>query len=207
MLPTHIHRSGAAKSYVPDHSEGEESSASNSDWSASKEKSKKAAHLSTHNDVDDQDPPLTSPPQLSAKQNEKGRAKTVQHSNVDQSEDNDDDKNDEDFVKKGRLPEEAVIKAQELGQSTITAAIVIRKEYRKSCRTILIEVGLGRKATHKESPWNQLQTWFNKTVHPTSQECMYIQLCCCMLSNHNHHNRFESLESKTKSSLQGPSSK
>ncbi|KAG1723151.1 hypothetical protein EDB19DRAFT_1916250 [Suillus lakei] len=79
---------------------------------------------------------------------------------VDENHDS-EDKDDEDFVKtKGRMPQAGILKARELGQNTLEAARALRKEYGKSARTILIKAGLTMKATRKESPWNQHQTWF-----------------------------------------------
>ncbi|KAG1781438.1 hypothetical protein EV702DRAFT_1192927 [Suillus placidus] len=78
-------------------------------------------------------------------------------------------KSDEGPTKKGRVPSEAVSKVQELGCTTIEAVKALGIEYGKSARVILIEAGLATKATCKESPWNQHQTWF-KTFSPPSQE-------------------------------------
>ncbi|KAG1882377.1 hypothetical protein F4604DRAFT_1921545 [Suillus subluteus] len=145
-------RSGAAKSYTHDHSDGAESSPSDSDWAADEEKRKKAAHPSA---VDG-----------------KGRAKEFDDDDDEQDYNDDqevnEDKSDEGPAKKGRLPLEAVLKAQELGRTTVEAAKALGKEYGKSARVILIEAGLVTKATRKESPWNQHQMWF-KTFSPPSE--------------------------------------
>ncbi|KAG1795440.1 uncharacterized protein HD556DRAFT_1442292 [Suillus plorans] len=77
-----------------------------------------------------------------------------------------EDEDDEDFVKtKGRMPQVGILKAQELGKKTLEATRTLGQEYGKSAQTILIEAGLTMKATRKESPWNQHQTWFTAT-HP-----------------------------------------
>jgi hypothetical protein len=106
----------------------------------------------------------------------------------DDPEDGEDDGEDEDELrstkhdkgsaKKGRLPQEAVSKAQELGRKTVAAAEAIGKEYGKSARTILIEAGLARKAIRKESTWNQHQAWYG-TAFPASEERMYIHWHLC----------------------------
>jgi hypothetical protein len=162
-----------------DHSDGAESSPSDSDWAANEEKRKKAAHPSA-NDEDDNDgdgDPSPSPPRLSRKQKGKGRAKAVDEDDDDEQEVN-EDRTDEGPAKKGRLPLEVVLKAQELGRTTVEAAKALGKVYGKSARVILIEAGLAMRVTRKESPWNQHQTWF-KTIHPISRErmCIHLQLC------------------------------
>ncbi|KAJ8587513.1 hypothetical protein M405DRAFT_863664 [Rhizopogon salebrosus TDB-379] len=112
--------------------------------------------------------PSPSPPQLSRKQKGKGRAKVFDEDDNDEQEVN-EDRTDEGPAKKGRLLLEVVLKAQELGQTTVEAAKVLVKVYGKSARVILIEAGLAMRVTRKESPWNQHQTWF-KTIHPISRE-------------------------------------
>lgn len=192
-VATRPHRSDTVKSYAPDHSDGGENSPSDSDWGASEEKRKKVARLSAHNDNDDSDhgPPLASPPRLSAKEKGKGTAKVVDEGRDDEDEDEDDGEDDDEdgdedrstkhdkgSAKKGRLPQEAVSKAQELGRKTVAAAAAIGKEYGKSARTILIEAGLAKKAIRKESPWNQHQAWYG-TAFPASEErmCIHWHLC------------------------------
>jgi hypothetical protein len=178
-VATRPRRSGTAKSYAPDYSDGAESSPSDSDWAANED-----------NDSDDggHGPPLASPPRLSAKEKGKDRARAVDDDDErgDEGEDDPEDGEDEDrstkhdkgSVKKGRLPQEAVSKAQELGRKTVAAAEAIGKEYGKSARTILIEAGLARKAIRKESTWNQHQAWYG-TAFPASEECMYIHWHLC----------------------------
>jgi hypothetical protein len=156
-------------SYAPDHNDGEESSPSDSDWAADQELCKKAQQAAvdtTANDGEDDDGspasnPL-SPPQLTARQKQK--SKVI----VDVNENNNSkDKDNEDFVKiKRKIPQAGISKAQKLGKNTVEATRAIRKEYGKSARTILIEVGLTMKATQKESPWNQHQIWFAVTCPP-----------------------------------------
>ncbi|KAG1887861.1 hypothetical protein F4604DRAFT_1916717 [Suillus subluteus] len=156
-------RSGGAKSYAPDRSDGEESSPSDSDWAADQEQRKKAQQAvddAAANDGDDDegspesDPP--SPSRLTATQKQKSKVVAEVNENHDS-----EDEDDEDFVKtKGRMPQAGILKARELGQNTLEAARALGKEYGKSARTILIEAGLTMKATRKESPWNQHQMWF-----------------------------------------------
>ncbi|KAG1822593.1 uncharacterized protein BJ212DRAFT_1296608 [Suillus subaureus] len=139
-----------------DHSDGAESSPSDSNWAADEEKRKKAARPSA---ID---------------RKGKAKAKAFDEGDNDKQDYNEEqevneDKSDEGPAKKGRLPLEAVSKVQELGQTTIEAAKALGIEYGKSARVILIEAGLAMKATHKESPWNQHQMWF-KTFSPPSQE-------------------------------------
>jgi hypothetical protein len=188
---------GTVKSYAPDYSDGAESSPCDSDWAANEDKRKKVACLLAHNDNDDggHGPPLVSPPWLSAKEKGKDRARAVDDDDErgdegeDDPEDGKDDGKDEDedrstkhdkgSAKKGRLPQEAVSKVQELGQKTVAAVEVIGKEYGKSVRTILIEAGLARKAICKESTWNQHQVWYG-TAFPASEEhTMYIHWHLC----------------------------
>ncbi|KAG2065154.1 hypothetical protein BDR04DRAFT_1161744 [Suillus decipiens] len=151
----HPCRLAAAKSYTHNHSDGPESSPSDSNWAADKEKCKKL-------DNNGNDPPL-SPLRLAHKGKGKGKGKVFDEGDNDEQDYNEEqevnkDKSDKGPAKKGRLPLEAVSKAQELG-----------------ARVILIEAGLAMKAMRKESPWNQHQTWF-KTFSPPSQEHMYIPL-------------------------------
>jgi hypothetical protein len=196
-VATRPRRSGTTKSYAPDYSDGAESSPSDSDWAASEDKRKKVACLSACNDNDDggHGPPLASPPRLSAKEKGKDRARAVDDDDErgDEGEDDPEDdpendpedededrstKHDKGSAKKGRLPQEAVSKAQELGRKTVAAAEAIGKEYGKSARTILIEAGLARKAIRKESTWNQHQAWYG-TAFPASEERMYIHWHLC----------------------------
>jgi len=157
---------------------------------------------SNDNDDGGHGPPLASPPRLSAKEKGKDRAQVVDddergdegeddpeddpedgEDDPDDGEDEDEDedrstKHDKGSAKKGRLPQEAVSKAQELGRKTVAAAEAIGKEYGKSARTILIEAGLARKAIRKESTWNQHQAWYG-TTFPASEERMYIHWHLC----------------------------
>ncbi|KAG1730470.1 hypothetical protein EDB19DRAFT_1832032 [Suillus lakei] len=162
-------RSCSVKSYAPDRNDGEESSPSDSDWAANQELRKKAQRAAVDaaaNDGDDDKavPASNSPSPSRLTATQKQKSKVV----VDINENNDsEDEDDEDFVKiKGRIPQAGISKAQELGKNTLEAAREIGKEYGKSARTILIEAGLTMKATRKESPWNQHQTWFAATCPP-----------------------------------------
>ncbi|KAG2074338.1 hypothetical protein BDR04DRAFT_1151411 [Suillus decipiens] len=164
------HRSGGIKSYAPDCSAGEESSLSDSDWAVDEVQWKKvqqtadhdiAANHSEDNEASSEvDPP--SPLQLMAKQKQKLKVMVE----VDEHHGSEDE-DDEDFVKtKGRIPQVGILKVQELGKKTLEAARTLGQEYGKSAQTILIKAGLTMKATHKESLWNQHQTWFTATVSP-----------------------------------------
>ncbi|KAG1776277.1 hypothetical protein EV702DRAFT_1198298 [Suillus placidus] len=150
----HPRRSCGVKSYAPDRNDGEESSPSDSDWGANQEQRKKAQRAAVdaaaNNGDDDEGSPATNPPSpswLTATQKQKSKVMADINENID-SKDEDDE---EDF---------------ELGKNTLEAARVLRKEYGKSVRTILIEAGLTMKATRKESLWNQHQTWFAATCPP-----------------------------------------
>jgi hypothetical protein len=157
-------RSGAHKSYAPDHgSDREESSGSDSDWAALEEKRKKAERAA--------DPP--SPPRLTAEDKQKGKAVGDDHDDHTERSDEEDNSEYERDVghKAGRLPKEGILKAQEFGKRVEAEATAIGKEFGKHRRMILIEAGLAKKATRKESSWNQHQAWF-KTVAPPSKEGM-----------------------------------
>lgn len=162
-------RSCGVKSYAPDRNDGEESSPSDSDWAADQElrmKAQRAAVDAAANDGDDNEgvPASNSPSPSWLTATQKQKSKVM----VDFNENNDsEDEDDKDFVKiKGRIPQAGISKAQELGKNMLEAARAIGKEYGKSARTILIEAGLMMKATRKESPWNQHQTWFAATCPP-----------------------------------------
>ncbi|KAG2079723.1 uncharacterized protein F5147DRAFT_784806 [Suillus discolor] len=63
-------------------------------------------------------------------------------------------------LKEGRLCQEGINEAQELGQTTVEEARVIGTKYGKSARSILIEAGLSIKHSRSESDWNAHQHWF-----------------------------------------------
>ncbi|KAG1844542.1 hypothetical protein DFJ58DRAFT_844035 [Suillus subalutaceus] len=63
-------------------------------------------------------------------------------------------------LKRGRLCQEGIDEAQELGQKTAEEARVIGAKYGKSARAILIEAGLSIKHSRSESDWNAHQRWF-----------------------------------------------
>ncbi|KAG2336524.1 hypothetical protein BDR05DRAFT_1005777 [Suillus weaverae] len=162
-------RSGALKSYAPGHeSEPIESSDSDSNWAALKEKRKKAERTA--------DP--ARPSRLSSYDKQKGPAVVDDHGdNADADaeggdEDHTSDDGDRAAHKAGRLSKEVVLKTEEFGKRVMAEATAIRKEFGKHWRVILIEAGLATKATHKESAWNQHQAWF-PTVLPPSQEHNY----------------------------------
>jgi hypothetical protein len=146
-------------------------------------------HPSAIDSDDNGDDLPPSPLRLTHKWKGKGRAKAFDEGDNDKQDYNEEqevneDKSDKGPAKKGRLPLEAVSKAQELGWTTIKAAKALGKEYGKSARVIPIEAGLATKAMCKESPWNQHQMWF-KTFSPPSQEHMYIPLQVCMVCLHS----------------------
>ncbi|KAG1764473.1 hypothetical protein EV702DRAFT_1051341, partial [Suillus placidus] len=60
-------------------------------------------------------------------------------------------------LKRGRLCQEGIDEAQELGQKTAKEARVIGAKYGKSARAILIEAGLSIKHSRSESDWNAHQ--------------------------------------------------
>ncbi|OAX32280.1 hypothetical protein K503DRAFT_805350 [Rhizopogon vinicolor AM-OR11-026] len=143
----HLRRSGAHKSYTPDHeSEPAESSDSDSDWATAEEK-------------------------LSANGKQKGPAAAANHGDDAEGCNEEDTSEDEDVIthKAGRLSKEGVLKAEEFGKKVMAEATAIGKEFGKHWRVILIEAGLATKATRKESPWNQHQAWF-PTILPLSKE-------------------------------------
>ncbi|KAG2092924.1 uncharacterized protein F5147DRAFT_779487 [Suillus discolor] len=63
-------------------------------------------------------------------------------------------------LKRGRLCQEGINEAQELGWTTVEEAWVIGAKYGKSARSILIEAGLSIKHSWSESDWNAHQCWF-----------------------------------------------
>ncbi|KAG1874039.1 hypothetical protein C8R48DRAFT_669671 [Suillus tomentosus] len=63
-------------------------------------------------------------------------------------------------LKRGRLCQEGIDEAQELGRKTAEEARVIGVKYGKSARAILIEAGLSIKHSRSESDWNAHQRWF-----------------------------------------------
>ncbi|KAG1849433.1 hypothetical protein DFJ58DRAFT_842646 [Suillus subalutaceus] len=141
------HRSGAYKSYAPNHeSEPAESSDSDSDWAAAEEK-------------------------MSANDKQRGPAAAADHIDDAEGRDEEDMSEDEDGTthKAGRLSKEGVLKAEEFGKRVMAEATAIGKEFGKHQRLILIEAGLATKATRKESPWNLHQAWF-PTILPPSKE-------------------------------------
>ncbi|KAG2086314.1 uncharacterized protein F5147DRAFT_659235 [Suillus discolor] len=77
--------------------------------------------------------------------------------------DNEPTENEEELpgnLKRGRLCQEGIDEAQELGCKTAEEAQVIGVKYGKSARAILIEAGLSIKHSRSESDWNAHQCWF-----------------------------------------------
>ncbi|KAG1817904.1 hypothetical protein EV424DRAFT_1540263 [Suillus variegatus] len=71
----------------------------------------------------------------------------------------------------GRLCQEGIDDAQELGRKTLHAAKIIGDKYGKSARTILIEAGLSVKHSRAETPWNMHQGWYKgKYPRETDEE-------------------------------------
>ncbi|KIM54119.1 hypothetical protein SCLCIDRAFT_31365 [Scleroderma citrinum Foug A] len=64
------------------------------------------------------------------------------------------------YFKPGRLPANAIKKAQALGKHTTEEAQSIADEYGKSLGTIMGAAGLSAKATRAESVWNMHQAWY-----------------------------------------------
>ncbi|KIM57576.1 hypothetical protein SCLCIDRAFT_28791 [Scleroderma citrinum Foug A] len=63
-------------------------------------------------------------------------------------------------VKPGRLPMEAIRKAQALGRCATEEAEAIANKYGKTLATIMAAAGLSTKATRSESVWNMHQAWY-----------------------------------------------
>ncbi|KAG1728535.1 hypothetical protein EDB19DRAFT_2027946, partial [Suillus lakei] len=84
----------------------------------------------------------------------------------------DDDDNDLPVTSRpGRLCQEGIDDAQELGCKTLHAAKLIGDKYGKSARTILIEAGLSVKHSRAETPWNMHQGWYKgKYPQETDEE-------------------------------------
>ncbi|KAG1860861.1 hypothetical protein F4604DRAFT_1930178 [Suillus subluteus] len=71
----------------------------------------------------------------------------------------------------GRLCQEGIDDAQELGRKTLHTAKIIGDKYGKSARTILIEAGLSVKHSRAETPWNMHQGWYKgKYPRETDEE-------------------------------------
>ncbi|KAG1727839.1 hypothetical protein EDB19DRAFT_1941966 [Suillus lakei] len=84
----------------------------------------------------------------------------------------DDDDNDLPVTSRpGRLCQEGIDDAQELGCKTLHAAKLIGDKYGKSACTILIEAGLSVKHSRAETPWNMHQGWYKgKYPRETDEE-------------------------------------
>ncbi|KAG1836057.1 hypothetical protein DFJ58DRAFT_735269 [Suillus subalutaceus] len=76
-------------------------------------------------------------------------------------------------LKRGRLCQEGIDEAQELGQKTAEEARVIGAKYGKS-RAILIEAGLSIKHSRSESDWNAHQRWSWINTPRKDKECHII---------------------------------
>ncbi|KIM52835.1 hypothetical protein SCLCIDRAFT_90697, partial [Scleroderma citrinum Foug A] len=74
--------------------------------------------------------------------------------------DADDEGEDTQSFKPGRLPTNAIQKAQALGKHTTEEALSIANEYSKSLGTTMAAAGLSTKATQTELVWNMHQAWY-----------------------------------------------
>ncbi|KAG2125133.1 hypothetical protein DEU56DRAFT_759457 [Suillus clintonianus] len=152
-------RSGAQKSYFPSH-EGKstESSGSDSDWAETEERRKKAESRAES-------------PRLSAEGQQKGQAVAEAPDHDDDSEGCDEEdrleEGDETTHKAGRLSKEAILAVHDFGKRVQAEATEIGERFGKHRQVILTEAGLARKATRKESIWNQHQAWFKTVLHPS----------------------------------------
>jgi hypothetical protein len=81
-------------------------------------------------------------------------------------------------LKRGRLCQEGIDEAQELGRKTAEEARVIGVKYGKSARAILIEAGLSIKHSRSESDWNAHQRWFMDNNPREDKECQSPFLLC-----------------------------
>ena len=78
----------------------------------------------------------------------------------EEGSDTDDEDEGPQTIKPGRLPMEAIRKAQALGRRTTEKAEAIANEYGKTLATIMAAAGLSTKATRAESVWNMHQAWY-----------------------------------------------
>ncbi|KAG2108608.1 hypothetical protein DEU56DRAFT_762519 [Suillus clintonianus] len=159
---TRPRRSGAQKSYILSHEgKSSESSGSDSDWAETEEKRKKAECRAD---------PMRSP-RLSAEGQQKGMAEAEADDPEDDSEGCDEEDKledgDETTRKAGRLSKEAILAVHDFGKRVQAEATEIGKRFGKHRQVILMEAGLARKATRKESIWNQHQAWFKTVLHPS----------------------------------------
>ncbi|KAG2045944.1 hypothetical protein BDR06DRAFT_1015161 [Suillus hirtellus] len=110
-------------------------------------------------------------PSPSTEGHQKGKAVPEADNNDDNSKGcNEEDKfedRDKTTFKAGRLSKEAIEAVHDFGRQVQGEATEIGKQFGKHCQVILMEAGLARKATHKESIWNQCQAWFKTVLHPS----------------------------------------
>ncbi|KAG2030165.1 hypothetical protein BDR03DRAFT_987255 [Suillus americanus] len=100
----------------------------------------------------------------------------------------DDDDNDLPVTSRpGRLCQEGIDDAQELGHKTLHAAKLIGDKYGKSARTILIEAGLSVKHSRAETPWNMHQGWYKGQYPRETDE----ELSDWRKRQHNHYYSLE----------------
>ncbi|KAG1744523.1 uncharacterized protein EDB91DRAFT_1246650 [Suillus paluster] len=189
-------RSGAHKSYAPDH-ESKPAESSDSDWATVEGKRREAERAAdparpftktavafmtsepAESSDSDSDWATVEEKQREAEhaadparpEKQKGPAAAADHGYDAEGCDEEDPSEDEDGIthKSGRLSKEGVLKAEEFGKRVMAEATAIGKEFGKHRRVILIEVGLATKATRKESPWNQHQAWFRTLLHPSKE--------------------------------------
>jgi hypothetical protein len=110
-------------------------------------------------------------PRLSAEGQQKGMAEAEADDPEDDSEGCDEEDKledgDETTRKAGRLSKEAILAVHDFGKRVQAEATEIGKRFGKHRQVILTEAGLARKATRKESIWNQHQAWFKTVLHPS----------------------------------------
>ena len=86
-----------------------------------------------------------------------------------------DEGEDTQSFKPGRLPVNAIQKAQALGKHMTEEALSIANEYGKSLGTIMAAAGLSTKATQTESVWNMHQAWY-ADVYPKTERGIFLPI-------------------------------
>lgn len=109
-------------------------------------------------------------PSPSTEGHQKGKAVAEADNNDDDFEgcDKEEDKledGDETMHKVGRLSKEVIMAVHDFGKRVQEKATEIGKQFGKHQQVILMEAGLARKATCKESIWNQHLAWFKTVLH------------------------------------------
>ncbi|KIO15003.1 hypothetical protein M404DRAFT_119469, partial [Pisolithus tinctorius Marx 270] len=96
--------------------------------------------------------------------------------------------------KHGRLPLEAIRKAQALGMKTTQEAHAIAMQYGKTLTSIMAAAGLTTKAMRAKLVWNMHQAWYAHTNPKTSEEDMQSYYSRHMLHYGAHKDEEEYLE-------------